>query len=199
MPPKKKGAKSYIPPKMVKNFDSWAALRANGFSNLELDFSTGNVVVKNPENLAEVAVAIPVPRAISLDRAFEIYSKATDPAGKELYANAIQTYNQIREDQAALDAERNETNSKAAFELAQAVAVYKQSPSLDSARRVAMAQQTLKKLEVAIAETIKREIEPNYYAFPPVGDTPQPPEYKFVKLVRTADKGELPLTVGDKA
>ena len=98
MPPTKatkKGAKgTFINPARVTDLATWGAFYKSKYQNLKIDYATGNPVVQNPENPAEIVKTIPLARAIDSYRALNLFRTGD----KEKYTTSLQMYNTQREE-----------------------------------------------------------------------------------------------------
>jgi hypothetical protein len=189
MPPakaSKKGAKgTFINPARVTDLATWAAFYKSKYQNLKIDYATGNPVVQNPENPAEIVKTIPLPRAIDSYRALNLYRSGD----KEKYTTSLQMYNTQREEVEQIQQAQIEALQVVAVELAQAIIVYKQGPTSEGAKRVAILQKKMMTMEKEGAPT--REVKTFEWSFPPAGNVPPAPAKMLVKYTSMPDKREV--------
>jgi hypothetical protein len=190
----KEATGKFINPNFVTDVETWAKFRINKYQNLVIDYATGNMLVLNKENLSEVVKTIPIPRALDVYRALDLYRTATDPIGRERYSLALQQFNKMRGDMISLENERSTQNQQSAYELAQAIAIYKQSPSIASAKQVAQIQKSLAGQEKEAAKSLTRAVKPFEYTFVPAGDFPTPPTEMYIKYTSLPDSRKIDFT-----
>jgi hypothetical protein len=188
MPPAKKAKGTFINPSKVTDLATWSAFYKSKYQNLRIDYPSGNPIVLNPENLAEAVKTIPLPKAYDSFRALDLF-RSTD---KEKFTTTLQQYNKQREDAQEMEQTKNEALQQLSLELAQAVAAYKQGPTMEGAKRVSQIQ---KKMYVKEKEAAPlRVVKPFEYPIPPAGNIASPPAVTYIKYTSLSDIREIDFT-----
>ena len=121
------------------------------------------------------------------------------------YATSLQAFNKQREDKAELNLLRVEALQQSYVELAQAIGNYRISPSVEAAKRVAIAQKTLYEKEAEAAPkapkgdkcepegSCERIVKNFEYPLPPSGNISAPPVNIYYKYESMSDTREINL------
>jgi hypothetical protein len=174
----------FVNPARVKDLNSWCLYYKGRFQNLKIDYATGNPIVLNPENLAEVVKVIEIPKGMDLYRALETY-RSTE---RDKYTTALQQMMTINDQKSAEKAVNDENLQKAYFEVAQAISGYRQTPTPDGVKRVAIAQRDMASLEKEMNSSLERAVTAFAYSIPPAGDVPVPPAFQYVRYESLSNK-----------
>lgn len=202
MPPKSKLG-TFGNPKAIVDVKTWAKVARKGYSNIIMDYEKGIPVVKNPENLSETVKEIQIPRLVDSHRALDLYRNKASKEEHDKYATSLQAFNKQRDDKAELTLLRVEALQQSYVELAQAIGNYRISPSIEAAKRVAIAQKVLHEKEAEAApkgpKADKCEVEgpcerivKNFeYPLPPSGNISKPPVNIYYKYESMPDTREI--------
>ena len=202
MPPKTKLG-TFGNPKAIVDVKTWAKVARKGYSNIIMDYEKGIPVVKNPENLSETIKEIPISRLVDSYRALDLYRNKASKEEHDKYATSLQAFNKQRDDKAELTLLRVEALQQSYVELAQAIGNYRISPSIEAAKRVAIAQKVLHEKEAEAApkgpKADKCEVEgpcerivKNFeYPLPPSGNISKPPVNIYYKYESMPDTREI--------
>jgi hypothetical protein len=204
MPPKTKLG-TFGNPKAIVDVKTWAKVARKGYSNIVMDYEKGIPVVKNPENLSETIKEIPISRLVDSYRALDLYRNKASKEEHDKYATSLQAFNKQRADKDELNLVRVEALQQSYVELAQAIGNYRISPSIEAAKRVAIAQKVLHDKETEAApkgpKADKCELEgpcerivKNFeYPLPPSGNITTPPVNIYYKYESMPDTREINL------
>ena len=204
MPPKTKLG-TFGNPKAIVDVKTWAKVARKGYSNIVMDYERGIPVVKNPENLSETIKEIPISRLVDSYRALDLYRNKASKEEHDKYATSLQAFNKQRADKDELNLVRVEALQQSYVELAQAIGNYRISPSIEAAKRVAIAQKVLHDKESEAApkgpKADKCELEgpcerivKNFeYPLPPSGNITTPPVNIYHKYESMPDTREINL------
>ena len=204
MPPKTKLG-TFGNPKAIVDVKTWAKVARKGYSNIVMDYEKGIPVVKNPENLSETIKEIPISRLVDSYRALDLYRNKASKEEHDKYATSLQAFNKQRADKDELNLVRVEALQQSYVELAQAIGNYRISPSIEAAKRVAIAQKVLHDKEAEAApkgpKADKCELEgpcerivKNFeYPLPPSGNITTPPVNIYYKYESMPDTREINL------
>lgn len=204
MPPKTKLG-TFGNPKAIVDVKTWAKVARKGYSNIVMDYERGIPVVKNPENLSETIKEIPISRLVDSYRALDLYRNKASKEEHDKYATSLQAFNKQRADKDELNLVRVEALQQSYVELAQAIGNYRISPSIEAAKRVAIAQKVLHDKESEAApkgpKADKCELEgpcerivKNFeYPLPPSGNITTPPVNIYYKYESMPDTREINL------
>lgn len=204
MPPKTKLG-TFGNPKAIVDVKTWAKVARKGYSNIVMDYERGIPVVKNPENLSETIKEIPISRLVDSYRALDLYRNKASKEEHDKYATSLQAFNKQRADKDELNLVRVEALQQSYVELAQAIGNYRISPSIEAAKRVAIAQKVLHDKETEAApkgpKADKCELEgpcerivKNFeYPLPPSGNITTPPVNIYYKYESMPDTREINL------
>ncbi len=204
MPPKSKLG-TFGNPKAIVDIKTWAKVARKGYSNIVMDYDKGIPVVKNSENLSETVKEIQIPRLVDSYRALDLYRNKVSKEEHDKYATSLQAFNKQREDKAELNLLRVEALQQSYVELAQAIGNYRISPSIEAAKRVAIAQKTLHEKESQAAPKAPKgdkgepegscdRIVKNFeYSLPPSGNISTPPVNIYYKYESMSDTREINL------
>ena len=202
MPPKSKLG-TFGNPKAIVDVKTWAKVARKGYSNIIMDYEKGIPVVKNPENLSETVKEIQIPRLVDSHRALDLYRNKASKEEHDKYATSLQAFNKQRDDKTELNLLRVEALQQSYVELAQAIGNYRISPSIEAAKRVAIAQKILHEKEAEAApkgpKADKCELEgpcerivKNFeYPLPPSGNISKPPVNIYYKYESMPDTREI--------
>lgn len=192
-------------PKAIVDVKTWAKVARKGYSNIVMDYERGIPVVKNPENLSETIKEIPISRLVDSYRALDLYRNKASKEEHDKYATSLQAFNKQRADKDELNLVRVEALQQSYVELAQAIGNYRISPSIEAAKRVAIAQKVLHDKESEAApkgpKADKCELEgpcerivKNFeYPLPPSGNITTPPVNIYYKYESMPDTREINL------
>lgn len=204
MPPKSKLG-TFGNPKAIVDIKTWAKVARKGYSNIVMDYDKGIPVVKNSENLSETLKEIQIPRLVDSYRALDLYRNKVSKEEHDKYATSLQAFNKQREDRAELNLLRVEALQQSYVELAQAIGNYRISPSIEAAKRVAIAQKTLYDKEAQAAPkapkgdkcepegSCERVVKNFEYPLPPSGNISAPPVNIYYKYESMSDTREINL------
>ena len=198
MPPKSKLG-TFGNPKAIVDIKTWAKVARKGYSNIVMDYEKGIPVVKNSENLSETLKEIQIPRLVDSYRALDLYRNKVSKEEHDKYATSLQAFNKQREDKAELNLLRVEALQQSYVELAQAIGNYRISPSIEAAKRVAIAQKTLYDKEAQAApkapkgDKCERVVKNFEYPLPPSGNISTPPVNIYYKYESMSDTREINL------
>jgi len=192
MPPPKKAKGIFINPSKVTDLATWAIFHKSGYQNLRVDYLSGNPIVLNPENLSEAVKTIPLPKAYDSYRALDLF-RSTD---KDKFTTTLQQYNKQREDAQEMEQTKDEALQQLSLELAQAIAAYKQGPTLEGAKRVGQIQKKMYVKEKQAAPL--RIVKPFEYPIPPAGNISSPPAVTYIKYTSLSDIREIDFSKMEK-